>query len=177
MKLVSSLESPAAVGFSSHHQPGMPHRGLGRGCWGVTDLPRQHGPEVGAAWVRVCVCRGVPSPFSAEGSRSWWSCCPRGPVQSLQGGEASLTLEGLPGLLGWWESLFLQEGNERRPRACLTQLELGCRPLHSSDFVAGLCPVCERGPSWVLEGPAHPARQDLAAPSSAEGPCPSALWG
>lgn len=53
-----SLESPAAVGFSSLHQPGMPHRGLGRGCWGVTDLPRQHGPEVGARGC-VCACAGV----------------------------------------------------------------------------------------------------------------------
>ena len=186
-EFVASVRSgePRCSGFfqppSAWHAPSGP----GERVLGGHRPPQTAWTGSGAPWVRVCMCRGVPSPISAEGSWSWWSCCPRGPVQSLQGGEASLTLEGLPGILGWWESSFLQEGNERRPRACLARLELGCRPLHSSDSVAGLCPVCERGPSWVPEGPAHPARQDLPAPSSARGslplgllgPSPSLLWG
>lgn len=32
--------------------------------------------------------------------------------------------------------LILQEGNERKPRACLAWLELGCRPLHFANFAA-----------------------------------------
>ena len=98
----------------------------------------------------VHMCRGVPSPISAEASRDWWACCAHGPVQSLQGGEALLALQGLPGILDCWESSFLQEGNERRPRVWLARLELGCRPLHSADFVAAplshLCEMPELGP-------------------------------
>lgn len=97
---------------------------------GVADLPRQHG--VGA---RVHVQGRSLSHH--RGFAELVVLRPRGPVQSLQGGEALLTLGGLPGVPGCWESLLLQEGNERRPRAHLTRLELGCRPLHSSDFVAG----------------------------------------
>lgn len=99
----------------------------------------------------MCACVGVfPLPSGLRLRGTGGPACPHGPVQSLQGGEASLALQGLPGILDWWESSFLQEGNERRPRAWLAWLELGCRPLHSADFVAAplshLCEMAELGP-------------------------------
>ena len=105
--------------------------GPGERVLGVADLPRQHG--VGARG-RV---QGRSLSHQHRGFAELVVLRPRGPVQSLQGGEASLTLGGLPGVPGCWESSLLQEGNERRSRAHLARLELGCRPLHSSDFVAG----------------------------------------
>lgn len=167
-------ESPLQWVFPASISLARPIGAWGEGAGGSPTPPDstrwKWGPRV-----HVRVCRGVPSPVSAEASPNWWSCCTHGPVQSLQGGEASLSLQGPPGILDWWESSFLQEGNERRPRARLARLELGCRPLHSADFVAAPRPICARRPSWVPEGPAYPTCQDLPPPRLPEGPRPSAF--